>query len=55
MTLPRGNLPAINFAEKSATTIEADIITTYEGLARAHIITGRPSAHISGGYCRHYC
>lgn len=42
MSTPRGNLPPITFAEKDATTIEADIITTYEGIAGRSLLPGDP-------------
>ena len=42
MTTPRGNLPPINFAEKSPTEIEASIITSYEALSGRNLSPGDP-------------
>ncbi|MBE0470523.1 MAG: baseplate J/gp47 family protein [Methyloprofundus sp.] len=42
MTFPRGNLPAINFAEKTATQVQADIITAYEAIAQRSLASGDP-------------
>lgn len=41
-TLPRGNLPAINFAEKSATEIRASIITATEAIIGRSLADGDP-------------
>lgn len=41
-TLPRGNLPPITFAEKSATAVEADIITGYEAVSGRTLSPGDP-------------
>jgi phage-related baseplate assembly protein len=42
MTFPRGDLPPIQFAEKSATEIQAEIINTYENLTGRSLAQGDP-------------
>lgn len=41
-TLPRGDLPPINFAEKSVTDVEASIITSYEAISGRSLADGDP-------------
>lgn len=41
-TFPRGNLPPIEFAEKSAVDIESSIITTYEAIAGRSLAQADP-------------